>query len=104
MNNEPKPAVSRNHRDSGSSEAVPPAIARNRKPDATIARSSTTTCLKEKQYAAFITTYRPNTSAVPGLHSTTASATAATPSTGPRVHASLTGTTPEAIGRLRLVG
>jgi hypothetical protein len=49
MNSEPNPAESRNHCDSGMSVAAPPAMARSRKPEATMQMSSTGWCLSQKQ-------------------------------------------------------
>ena len=56
MNSEPNPAESRNHCDSGMPVAAPPAIARSRKPEATMQMSSTAWCLSQKQYASCTTT------------------------------------------------
>jgi hypothetical protein len=49
MNNDPKAVLSKNHCDGAIPAAAPPAIARNKKPDATMQMSTTGWCLSQKQ-------------------------------------------------------
>ena len=49
MKNEPNAATKRNHWLSGMPVATPPAIARSRKPLATMARSTTGRCFREAE-------------------------------------------------------
>lgn len=104
MKSEPDDTARRNHCVSGMSATAAPEIARSTNPPATIRMSITGSCLSQMQYEICMTRYPASVAAnqVNPARNVTSGGTII--STKAAIHATRTGSAPDAIARKRFLG